>query len=353
MNSFDTISQEDLCSILRVSNPTTLKSTNNFPKPFFDKRKLIYKKQDVANYFNINNINEPFINIKEASEYLNIVTSRLLSLVKNNEVPSYRLKSMKGSGYLFRKSELDLLTKNHLKGDINFVNYFHGTKIMKDLFHTYVENNFKEDATIREYDVFMLHFFDGISLEKIAQEQDISIIRIRQIFQKTVRRISYRVRDSSKSTVLKLEKQICYKDLKINYLIKLLNKNNIPIGSTDDIDHDIEEIKKIANIYVSFLKEPINIYSDISVRALNILQSGDIRNMYDLIVFCNSYSNNFLTWRGCGKKASTELNDYISIQEDKLTSMTGINTKEFIKNKESNSRYSLIFNEIKAELLII
>ncbi len=104
--SFNKISAEELCKILDVSNLITLQTTKEFP--LADENKL-FDKKEVCNFFKLDNIDEPFIKLKKASEYTGLSSSMIMSLIKKNRIKSYRLKnSVKGSGYLFRKSELDL-----------------------------------------------------------------------------------------------------------------------------------------------------------------------------------------------------------------------------------------------------
>lgn len=350
ISTFAKISSEQLCKILNISDLRALQTTTDFPKPLFNEGDLLFDKKEVAKYFNLDNIDEPFITLKEAAEYIGLPDSRILSLTKNDEIPSYRLKSTKGSGYLFRKSELEFLKEIQIEGNINFVNYFSGTEVLRNLFKAYIEGNFKNHCTIREYDVFMMHFFGRWSLEKIGEEFDLTRNRVNQIYQRTIRRIYNRVNIESKSNLLELERKIIHKDIEIKFLKGLLEKNNPEQYQT--LNYDSMEIKSLEEIYLSFFKK--DIYNeDLSVRALNSLKHINIITIYNLITLFGSHSNdqkNLHNQRNVGKKTADEVIEYIKIKELEIQKLTGISCEDFMNKKSDNEKYIFLFNQIHEKI---
>lgn len=350
ISTFAKITSEQLCKILNISDLRTLQSTNGFPKPLFDESELMYDKKEVAKYFNLDNIDEPFITLKEAADYVGLPDSRILSLTKNDEIPSYRLKSSKGSGYLFRKSELDFLKEIQIEGNVNFVNYFTGTEVIRKIFKYYIEGNFKNHATVREYEIFMLHFFDRWSLEKIGEELDLTRARVNQIYQKTIRRIYNRVRIESKLNLLELERKIIHKDIEIKFLKGLLEKNNP--DKYEALNYDSVEIKSLEESFLSFFKK--DIYNEeLSVRALNSLKHIDVITIYHLITLFGSHSKdqkNLYKQRNVGKKTADEIIEYIKIKELEIEKLTGISCADFMNKKSDNEKHIFLFNQVHEKI---
>lgn len=350
ISTFAKISSEQLCKILNISDLRTLQTTKGFPKPIFNEENLFFDKNEVAKYFNLDNIDEPFITLKEASEYIGVPSSKILSLTKNNELPSYRLKSIKGSGYLFRKSEIDFLKKIQIEGNVNFINYFSGTEIIRKLFKAYIQSNFKNHATSREYEVFMLYFFDRWSFEKISKEFDLTIVRVKQIFYKSERRLLNRVMFDSKIQMLDLERKIIHKDIEIKFLKSLLEKNNPK--NFEDLKYDSIEIKSLEEMYIKFFNKPIY-NADLSVRALNSLRNIDIETIYHLINIFGSHSkdqNNLYRQRNVGKKTANEIINCIKNIEFDIEQLTGISCDDFMRKKSDNEKYIFLFNQVHEKI---
>lgn len=348
-NRINNISSDELCAKLKVADVRSLLTTEGFPKPLFDGKKLMFNLDEVARHFNIENFDEPFITLKEAAEFLGINPPHLQSLIGRKEVPFYRLKSTKGSGYLFRKSEIEFLNEIKIEGNTDFVNYFIGTDIMRDLFSLFIKEHFKDMSTVREYEILCMYFFDRCNFEVIAQKTDLTRERVRQIFNKSVRRLRGRIISATRSNLLELERSIIHKDIEISHLKKLL-KNDKPNIILDD--NYSEHIDSIGEIYVKFLSQ--SLYDeDISVRAMNCLKSIDYYTVYDLLINHNSYNNGFkelLRLRNMGKKTANELIPFVKSKEQELEKLTGVSTKEFLLNKSDSPLNVLLFMQVHAKM---
>lgn len=354
MDRLNNISSEELCAILKVADTRSLLSTDGFPKPLFDKNKFFFNKNEVAKFLNVDNIDEPFITLKEAAEYIGVQPPYLMQLANKNEVPSYRLKSKKGSGYLFRKSELDFLNEIKIEGNDDFVNFFVGTDVLRNLFKTFIEHHFKDSATTREYDIVCMYFFNRYSFEKISQITDISYERVRQLFLKAIRRITGRVITSSQRNVIELERQIVHKDIEIAYLKKQLRSEKPDIVIHDGYQNELDYMTEL---YHNFLSKRI-IDEDLSVRALNSLRHSGLFddynfNRYNLLTNYNSYNGGYkrlLKLRNLGKKSADEIFEHIVMWETDLEAVTKNSTRDFLMMVSDKPKLLLLYQQVHAKM---
>jgi excisionase family DNA binding protein len=352
------ISSEQLCLILGVTDLRTLESTGGFPKPFFDDEKMMFNKDEVAKYFNVNDIDEPFITLKEAAEYLNLKTAYVQSLAIDNEVPSYRLKAVKGSGYLFRKSELDFLKVRTLHGNENFINYFIGDDKIRDLFKLFLKEHFKDDENSRSHDILKLYFFDKNNFTEIAKKWELSKERIRQLFEISYEKLRYRIKESSQINVSELKRKIINQDIEIKYLKSLLDKK-----SAEGYQQHSKELDAVCDIFIQILNNKIS-NEDISVRAINTLHNIDIYTIYDLIISYNSYTSHhkfdgvksihkLRFVRGIGKNTANEIIDFVKIKEKELEKFTGINSEQFLTDRPTTDNNKVLFEKIHKKMFFI
>jgi len=343
--TFNSISSEELCKKLSIKDTRSLLTTEGFPKPLFNEGEILFSKEEVSKYFNIENIDEPFISTIEAAEYLGITAQHLKNLVKENQVPSYRLKSVKGSAYLFRKSELDVFRKIDVNGNVNFVNYFVGNEAMKIIFLNYIDL-YKNEISIREHEVVYEYFFNRKTFDEIGQNFDLTTKRVRLIFNKTMSRFKRRLSTKNMLNFGELERTIIQKDIEIKYLKDIIN-SNIPKSSENDAHFDEYNI---LNKCISFLG--ISLYNeDISVRALNVLKDYGYYNLYSLLSNFNTYkktSYHIIKFRNLGKKTMNELIEYIEKKEKDFEIKTGVSSEEFFSDKPKTPNNLSLFSKIHA-----
>lgn len=317
--SISRMSQEEVCKTLGILDLRTLLTSEKFPRPFFDEDKLWFNKKDICKYFNVDNMDEPFITLKEAAEYLDIHCDKLARLSLIGEIPNYRLKNVKGSGYLFRKSELKPFSDINLEGNVDFVNYYVGNELLRELLIKLIDS-FQIHYEKRDYDIICKHFLERRSFVSISKEMGLSRERIRQIVGKAIKRIKYNTYYSPMEYV-KLQRKIAQQELEIKYL-----KNVKGIKDKRDFNLSQENL----DLFTTFLRGYVSDL-DISVRAKNCINNAGIETVKDLVCFC--YKDNFKTLRklrNAGKKSVDEVKELISEERNKLKNSTGIDLQELI-----------------------
>jgi len=354
MDRLNNISSDELCALLKVADTRSLLTTDGFPKPLFKDNKIFFDKKQVAKYFNIDNIDEPFITLKEAAEYIDVHPSYLIRLANRNEVPTYRLKTKKGSGYLFRKSELNFLNEIKIDGNNDFINFFIGTDILRNLFKTFIEHHFKDVATVREYEIVCMYFFNRYSFEKISEITDLSYERVRQLFLKSIRRITGCVVKSSQRNFIELERLIVHKDIEIALLKKQLIKEKPDVLIQETFHFELDYM---IDLYINYLSKLI-IYEDLSVRALNCLKrsgifKSDAFNRYDLMSVYNSFNGGhkkLLKIINLGKKTSDELFEKITYWEKELEIITKNSTRDFLLMVSDSPEKLLLYQQVHSKM---
>jgi hypothetical protein len=152
-----------------------------------------YDKKEVENFLNIS-LNEPLINLKQASEIINKSPSTIMSWVKCGLIPFYRIKEKKGSKYYFKKNELESWFNDYFKVEKDDEFYFKGmfTKIAKEGIYTFLNNSKSKILGLGERENYILEsvFYNDLSFQQIANKLDITRERARQIFYKSIRRIN-------------------------------------------------------------------------------------------------------------------------------------------------------------------
>src|SRR5580658_9842681 len=99
------ISFKELSAILHIKDYRTLQSTKDFPVPIVNKEEILFPKKEVLKYFNVDNFDEPFINLAQASKLFKIRRLMLIRWAYNGRIPAYQLKkNLRGSKFLFKKS---------------------------------------------------------------------------------------------------------------------------------------------------------------------------------------------------------------------------------------------------------
>lgn len=338
-DTLNNITIEELCHKIGVADVRTLASTDGFPNAFFDGNELLYKKEDVLKFFNIDNIDEPFITAVEAAQYVGISSNQLTDYAFYGKVPSYRLKSVKGSGYLFRKSELDFFKKIKIEGNTDFINKSVGIQLMKDMFGIYIDS-IKDNLTKEQLYIVSSCVFDNLNLNKISKDSNVSISKIRQTFNVSVRRIKKIAKDFSSSDLLDLKKQILHKDIEISYLKSKLKKEG---SLKEDVSNDA---------LVTLVNSLLNIdlyYESLSVRTLNTLRQYEVFTIYNLLMNFNTYNgtiNKLISFRNMGSKGYREIRDFIIEKQDSFESQTGINSKDFFTKKPQSEDDLILFNKI-------
>jgi len=339
--SVNTMTSEEVCEILHLTSLRSLVDAENFPKPFFNEKELLFNKDEIAKYFNVDNIDEPFMTLNETAEFLNIHPAKLYKLTFDNEIPSYRVKSLKGSGHLYRKSELQKFKDIQFEGDHNFVNYFVGSEIIREMFLNILIQS-ERNLDQRNYKILSRYFVDRLNLVQIAEEEGLTRERVRQIIAKEIKRISKQKYYSPKEYVA-LERKVNNQEMEIKYLKTLAGREEM----NNDESFKFEERAKL---FAGFLRKRLTDF-DLSTRALNSLRVLNITNMYDLSKFC--YGDNFRLLamvKNAGRKTSEEVKYLLEENRIKLLKETDIDLRDLLESEALyQANHDLLLN-IKSRL---
>lgn len=339
-----TISSKELSRILTIIDERTFLTTEGFPKSFFNEGEMTFNKSEVAKFLNVDNLDEQFINLEKGAEYLDITENRLHYLAYKNLVPSYRLKNRKGSSYLFRKSELESINNFTIEGNVDFLNYYQGTDVMRKLFMTYVDTHVKNKLKKAEYEIVCNYFIDRMSSKQIAKEHDLTPSRINQIFKSIIERMHKIIITTSETNINEIKQKIARQDNEIYHLKELLKLQD-PI-----LNSDYQETTELLEKYIFFLDKPI-IDLDLTLRSLNAINynTDSIQTTYDLIMNFNSYNGKFLKLlkiRNLGKTTYKDITDCVIQLEKDLQKLTGIRTESFLMNTPQSTTELVIFKQV-------
>ncbi|MHB8260056.1 MAG: helix-turn-helix domain-containing protein [Bacteroidia bacterium] len=329
---------QEIQELLSVSSNKTLRTTQGFPKPyqsFFDKRKFVFDTEEVAKFFDVDNLDEPFITAKEAAVILDTTPASVTSLAYTNRFPSYKLKHTNGSHYLFRKSELlkFLKTKSEkesFEGNTDYVNHYVADKISRAMCIEFIDIIYKDDSTNiteREYKIVMHYLLDRWTYDKIGKEFGISGERIRQLTENILKKAKKRMRYVPG---LHLKKQVLKQQLEINLLRELLAKHQT--GKSTNKNQEIN--RSLQDICIDFLNKPLADF-DLPVRVVNGLAYDDCNNVSDLLTKYNSYNRNLNSLqkiRNIGEKSLPEIKKFIKQKELELEMLTDTTAKALLSH---------------------
>lgn len=330
MNS--TISFNELSQKIKVKDIRTLESTDGFPEYKINNGEFMFPLEEVCKFFKINDITEGFITVEEASKLLNISVNILNSYINCNEIPYYRLKSIRGSAILLRESELRMFFKSPtLSPDSDFINKFVGRSKINLLFKELLLIYMKTVLTENEMEIVKGYFFEGCSFEFMADHYGLSRERIRQIFEKAYKKI--------KLHIYRLENfgdynKILSENIQLKRVQQHISKN------TKEAEED-----SFAKFY-NYMNQNIHILdgSTLSVRALNILHySFDF--VWELYLCVILRPRELIRYRNVGKKTNAEIKDFV--HETASSLFPELNLKELFISKEIIEK----FNEVKKHYL--
>ncbi len=326
--SVSKMTSEEVLTTLGVSDMRTLLNNKDFPKPLFEGDKIMFRKKQLCKYFNVDNMDEPFITLKEAAKFLDLKETRLSNFSLMGRVPNYRVKSIKGSGYLYRKSELEKIKNVRIEGNVEFVNNFAGSEILRSFFLKFIT---KYEAVFpqKDYDIVCKYLIQGWNLAEIGAKVGLSRERVRQIIEKATKRLT-NDKYFHPLEYVELERKLAQKDMEIKYLKATYGIKDDKLDMTDGQ----------TDFVTKFLCQRIEDL-DLTVRAYHCLHDAGVVNVYDLAEFC--YKDDFRTLskiRNSGKRTVDEVRDLLKDFNKKLKSETLIDLKDLV-NSDFKVRYQI------------
>ncbi len=234
-----TISSKELYKKIKIgSNARMTLKSRGFPKYECIEGELMFPIKEVCKFFNVQNLDEPFITIKQAARILKKKLSQVSYLARKNKIPNYRLKSSRGSQYLFRKSDLELFLKNDvdiISPDVDYVNKRLGS--FRLISYLRLFTNVLVDKNLTELQISFLseYFFGGKDYNEISNSLNTDRKEIECSYYTVMKKLKFLIDGFGKFGT--------YEDI-VNENIELKNKISLLNGTTNENKKFIEKDKQ-------------------------------------------------------------------------------------------------------------
>jgi hypothetical protein len=245
--------------------------------------------------------NEGSLTLKQVSQEYHVALSEVLSLVKVNKIPYYKLVSQKGSQKLFLRSDLE---------HENVLNLFIYKGINSVKFVNLILRLFDEMDGISDSNKKLLtqHFVEGKEISEIAKIDNKGKGKTNTLIKKASIKLLHNIRylNSQTEKAKKFEKKYWELERKFE-------------EQKEQLDFVIDQLNKatpnsVSRDKISFLNTKL-IDLDLSVRTLNCLRAAYIDTIAELLQYPGS---DLLKFRNFGKKSLHELKDLLKSNGFKL-----------------------------------
>ncbi len=266
---------------------------------------LVFNKKEVAEKLGLDNLDEPFVNLQGAADFLRVPKTAVQALIKDKYLPlpcwqiAYLKKNNKSRSlsFRFRISELEKYLQQRqdtnlaFKGNkqiikTNEIKIRHWLEVFK-----LVLSSVKLDDQARE--VLQLRLVENKTVQEISNSLDLSNERLRQIFIKALAKLRLQV--SSLQRIRKsLDEQF---ELTRQLVIENKNLKKQLLKLETDIVKE-EEFRATTPLPVEEL--------DLSARILHCLAKSNVKDLRQLSEFSSEY---MLKFRNFGKKSFVEITE--------------------------------------------
>lgn len=319
---------DQVAKILLVKDLRTIKDYAEkglIPKIELGNNSLTIGAQELAEALNVTDFNEKFICGKDAQEILELRTPITEALCLKKGIPFFCLGkgNQGGRKLLFRKSLLIAwLEKSQitLGVDIHWIENLQRERLLSHLrpiFEILAKSTGFGGGRTR---LIAKAYFNGATLQEIADETGLTSSRIQQVLQKMNRRMMYTTEkisgwvsnldeddyglvinpqnflnelESTKNQNLRLKAQLLQAQ-------NLIHQNGLKFSfeSNDQINNDVILLEHVSDL-------------EISVRLYNALKAAEIRTLGEILEFSKS---DYLKFRNFGKKSLTELEEFVKLK---------------------------------------
>lgn len=288
-----TLSLEEIAKILCHSTETIKRyaKRGELPKIEGDDESLAFSEEEIAEKFGLENLDEPFIDIKKASEITGLKKDSIYHhvLKSKNHLPHYKLKSVFGKKgavkFLFRESELkEWIRPKILICSSGYYNRKYKEDLLKEMINSALFVNKKlEFLNNREKNILENFPLD----EKNLSEIGIGKWYARRIFNRSYHKIKQKFQSLP---------QLIEENKKYLERIRMLEEKVKMLGGGKNMSYS--EIKMENNILRAYATPLEN--ADLSVRAYNCLQAAEAKTLGDVVV--NYSEKDLLRFRNTGRK---------------------------------------------------
>jgi len=245
------------------------------------------------------------MNLGEVCKEFNISTSAVMGMIKEKLLPHYCLTYMKGSAYLFLRSDIEKCTTDINIFKVGVVDFGKRICFYQDLVCSFAENT--EFFTDRDVEIFTLFYVENKTIEKISDLLQLSRERVRQLINRIGRRLVRIICGWVNTYKTENKYKKLYDDLQFEY--DQISSENEYLNKVL-LNFSPQDIKKKvidAKVKEKLLTQINDL--DLSVRLYNCLRSMEIKTIADIVKYS---PNDFLEVRDFGKKSFNELKDLIS-----------------------------------------
>jgi len=230
-------------------------------------------------------IKETPIKIKEFSKETGISKATIYNLIKKNLISSFRNKNTQGATVFIFKEDIEYYS------NMLYNNAYYTNRIIDETIGLYLNI---ADSYLNERDLYIIrNILKGDSYNKLSESLNITRERIRQLFNRGIRKL--RMHKHLLLNIDELRDEYNFLKYEIKHLKAkriLLSKDNIKDKITID---KVKGYKKIVDL-------------DLSARTLHCLNAADIEYVYQIVQHSR---NDLLRYRNFGKKSLIEIEDYL------------------------------------------
>jgi len=300
----DTISLPELMQLLKHSKATIDRhiKAGHLPRPISDNQYL-FRRQDIAKKIGVDDLDEEFILIEEAAEILGFGVAILRSMChsKHWPVPHYKLIAKRGSGYLFRRSELEKYKQVSLVKSCQCLAYEDKYNLLIEVFSSVATLAGSEFGCLSlvQANVLREAIVHGKQLPELAKDYVKSGESVRQTLIKA--------KGNLKTWLPRLNDYVVNSKKEIRRLIqenKHLKKENKALAK------DIQAYE-IDNVHALYLDVDKVLLSDLEV-STRIKYAAKALDVTFLDEFCEYTANDFLCLKNFGRVALAELKNKLA-----------------------------------------
>lgn len=257
---------------------------------------------DFCSAININNLPEKFLQISDVSKMLNIPSSQVSSLSRENFIPHYRLMHERGSRLLFVKEEIEDFMKALPEISILRSSNYHSFLWRYQQYEKIIQRWLLATKDNSEsFHIFWDLIFGNENIESLAKKRGLTVERVKQKFNRKLRQMYFNPFDYLEKAAA-VKKENVRLNIENTILKAKLEKANILLQE-DTYDFDIENrVDKAV-----FLNQKIDSFN-FSARIINRLKVYQIDTLKDL--FFEISPSDFLKIRNFGKRSLKEINEF-------------------------------------------
>jgi len=279
------------------------------PKPVYEGNKLFIDKDKLEKKLKVS-LDEPLLLIDEVYVLTGISMSTIRNLCLKDKFPHLRLSNKRGSKLLFVRNETEEYMKFKLTWYTGFHDRIEKLEFFQDLFKKVFLN--EQSRFSRQDEVLYLVLFENNTFDEISEKFDLTSERVRQIFQKGLRYVIYKMRRFDERMLQ--YKEYCEKVRLQGQIINKLEQKLLQYQSKEETDKSKQGLgdDKIKVLSKSLLELDVSVRLSNCIRAV-ILRYYGIRSLGNISLghIASFPRHEYLGMRNFGSKSMNELDELL------------------------------------------